>query len=148
MKLYGSLQNRLEEDRMFVDKIEVGTGVTEYHYSDRTPYEVIEVIDQKHVIIREMDHKPKEGSIPMSNEWELISNPVNSTRKLTKRGKYWYNTCEVWAEDIDPNNFEHILWLCHIGIDYDKLKEKGHMTKYRRMNVSFGTAQYYYDYSF
>ena len=34
-KWYGSLNNRLEENRQFCEKIEVGTGVTEYMYSDR-----------------------------------------------------------------------------------------------------------------
>ena len=49
-KLYGNLMNRMEEGRQFVDEIKVGDGVTEYSYSDRHPYEVIEVKDQKHII--------------------------------------------------------------------------------------------------
>ena len=40
MKLCGSLNNRLEENRMFCDTIEVGTGMTEYLYSDRHAYEL------------------------------------------------------------------------------------------------------------
>ena len=35
MKWYGSINNRIEENRMFCDVIEVGTGVTEYSWSDR-----------------------------------------------------------------------------------------------------------------
>ena len=53
---YGSLNNRIEENKMFCDTIEVGTGVTEYSWSDRHPYEVVEVKDQKNVAIRGMKH--------------------------------------------------------------------------------------------
>lgn len=48
---YGSLNNRIEEGRTY-GKIEVGTGVTEMGYSDRHAYEVVEVIDDKHLLIR------------------------------------------------------------------------------------------------
>ena len=41
MKLYGSLNNRLEENHMFCDVIEVGTDMTEYLYTDRHAYEVL-----------------------------------------------------------------------------------------------------------
>ena len=44
-KWYGSLTNRLDEGHTFTDEIKVGTGVTEMCYSDRHPYEVVEVID-------------------------------------------------------------------------------------------------------
>ena len=148
MKWYGSVDNRLEENRMFCDEIKIGTGVTEYSWSDRTPYEVIEVRDQKHVTIRKMDHKPRPGSAPMSNDWVLISNPDNPTYDMVKRGKYWYSVRTVSMADIDPDNPEHRLALCYLGIELDKLKEKGKVTKYRRWNCSFGTAQYYYDYEF
>ena len=66
MKLCGSISNRLEENRMFCDVIEVGTGMTEYSYTDRHAYEVVEVVDQKHIKVREYDHKHK-GDFEMSN---------------------------------------------------------------------------------
>jgi hypothetical protein len=40
------------------------------------------------------------------------------------------------------------LWLCHNDIDSTKVLEKGKVTKYHRANVSFGVADYYYDYEF
>ncbi len=51
MKLYGSLDNRFEEGKTY-GEIKVGTGVTEMCYSDRHAYEVVEVIDEKHLLIR------------------------------------------------------------------------------------------------
>ena len=144
---YGNLTNRFEENRMFCEKIEIGTGMTEYSYSDRHPYEVVEVIDQKHVKVRKLDHRHI-GDGCMDNNWELFSNENNSIKTLTKRGNYWYWTITVTKEILDNDNIETSLFLCHNGISADRLREKGKITKYNRANVSFGVADYYYDYEF
>ena len=145
---YGNLTNRLEENRMFCKEIEVGTGMTEYSYSDRHPYEVVEVKDQKHVMVRELDHRHV-GDGCMDNNWELVSNENNNVRMLTKRGNYWYWTVVVTKDILkDINKIETQLFLCHNNIDVNQLKEKGKVTRYHRANVSFGVADYYYDYEF
>lgn len=145
---YGNLTNRLEENRMFCDEIKVGTGMTEYSYSDRHPYEVVEVKDQKHVKVRQLDHRHI-GNGEMDNNWELVSNENNSVRTLTKRGNYWYWTVVVTSDILDSiDKIETQLFLCHNNIEADKLKEKGKITRYHRANVSFGVADYYYDYEF
>ena len=41
MEIYGSLVNRIYESDYKDGKIEIGTGVTELGYSDRTPYYVV-----------------------------------------------------------------------------------------------------------
>lgn len=154
---YGSFNNRVEENRQFVDTIKVGTGVTEYHYSDRDAYEVVEVKDQKHITIRAYDHKLKGEAF--SNDWELISNENNPTYNLTKRGKYWYYTVEITSDILDElkaaeerDDKEQILrlqlYLIHNDVDVDKLRAKGKVTRYRRGNFSIGVANYHYDYSF
>ena len=145
---YGNLTNRLEENRIFCEEITVGTGLTEYYYSDRHPYEVVEVKDQKHVYVRELDHKHV-GDGCMDNNWELVSNENNSIRMLTKRGKYWYWTVVV-TKDILANidKIETLVFLCHNNIDVEQLKTKRKITRYHRANVSFGVADYYYDYEF
>lgn len=145
---YGNLTNRIEENRMFCKEIAVGTGVTEYYYSDRHPYEVVDVKDQKHVSVRALDHKHV-GNGCMDNNWELVSNENNSVRMLTKRGNYWYWTTVVTKDILDSiDKIETQLFLCHNNIDVNQLKEKGKVTRYRRANVSFGVADYYYDYEF
>ena len=155
-KWYGSLNNRLEENHQFCETIEVGTGVTEYSWSDREAYEVVAVKDQKHVSIRRLNHKPAEGALPMSNDWELFSNPDAPTYDLVKRGNYWYTVSEVTAdevrefeacEDMQKRN-EFFLWMAMNDFDKDKVLEKGKQTKYHKWNISFGFAEYYYDYSF
>lgn len=143
---YGSLNNRLEENRMFCKEIEVGMGVTEYFYSDRQAYEVVAVKDQKHVSIRKYDHKL--AGEPMCNDWELISNENNPIINLVKRGNYWYSTKTATLEHINSADAEVRLWVALNGFDVEKIKKSGKQTKYTKMNVSFGVADYYYDYSF
>lgn len=145
-KWYGSLHNRLEEGRQFCKTIEVGTGVTEYSWSDRHPYEVIEVEDQKHITIRQLDHKSV--GEPMTNQWELISNEKNPTIKLAKRGDCWYAVKVATIEDLESDDIYRGLWLCHNGFDREKIRKNGKQVKYSKMNISIGKAEYYYDYEF
>ena len=148
MAWYGSINNRLEENRMYCKEITVGTGVTEYMYSDRHPYEVVEVIDQKHVKVRELGHKALPNS-QFANEWELFSDEKKPIKLLTKRGNQWYWTVVVTKEILDKiDDIDTQLFLAHNNIDIEKLKEKGTVRRYRKANVSFGVAEYYYDYSF
>lgn len=151
MKMYGSLVNRMEEGKQFTNEIKVGTGVTEYFYSDRHAYEVIEVIDQKHITVRAYDHK--HIGEPFTNEWELVSNENNPARALEKRGNYWYWTNTVTAEQLKaiPDSQDGLLTKLHLGLagfDFDKIIEKGKQTKRTRANISIGKAVYHYDYEF
>jgi hypothetical protein len=142
---YGNLTNRLEENKQFCEEIKVGTGATEYHYSDRTPYEVVKVKDQKHVAIRMLDQK-RSGE-PMTNQWELTSNEKNPVIELVKRGDCWYRTKTATIEDLESPDKYRRLWVC-LNFDCDKIRAKGKQTKYNKINISFGKANYYFDYEF
>lgn len=148
MTMRGSYQNRVQENRMFVDEIKVGTGVTEYFYTDRHAYEVIEVKDQKHITIREYDHKRIGEPCYGSNDWELISNENNPTLELVKRGNYWYGVATVTKEEWEQADNDQKLRIVVGGFDPQKIMDKGKQTKYYKHNISFGVAEYYYDYSF
>lgn len=152
-KWYGSLNNRLEENRMFCEEITVGTGVTEYSYSDRHAYEVIEVKDQKHVKIREYEAIKKEGSGDYTNEWELVSNEKGPVFELVKRGNYWYSVVTITPEEAkkiyEGDDIQAKIWACHNNFNLQEIIEKGkNKSKYWKMNLSFGKAEYYYDYEF
>ncbi len=152
-KWYGSLNNRVDENRMFCDEIKVGTGMTEYSWSDRHAYEVVEVRDQKHVTVREYDHRKIGEQVFGNNHWELISNPENPTYDLVKRGKFWYSvvtlTPEMAKEIKDTHDTEGYVWACNQGFIIDEIIESGKSkSRYHRWNVSFGVAEYYYDYEF
>ena len=149
---YGSLNNRIEENRQFVEEIKVGTGVTEYFYSDRHAYEVVEVKDQKHISIREYDHKHV-GDTAMDNNWELISNENNPVIELVKRGKYWYSVATITPEEAkeiyEGDNIDWKLWACNHNFDLQEIIASGKTKKsYTRKNISIGVARYYYDYEF
>lgn len=148
-KWYGSLDNRIEENRMFCDKIDVGTGMTEYWWSDTHAYEVVDVRDQKHISVREYDHRHI-GDGCCDNRWELISNEANPVRDMVKRGKYWYYTATATIDDLEKCNgdISKEMQLQMAGFDLNVIREKGKQTKLTRANVSFGVARYYYDYSF
>lgn len=154
MKYYGSLTNRFEEGKQFCEEIKVGTGVTEYHYSDRTAYEVIAVKDQKHITIREYDAKHIGDAF--ENKWELVSNEENPTYNLTKRGAYWYTETECTIADLEEyeearknrNNINLQLWFAHNNFDAETIRKRGSQKRYNKMNISVGVADYYYDYEF
>ena len=154
-KWYGSLDNRIEENRQFCDEIKVGTGVTEYSWSDRHPYEVTEVKDQKNVAIRPMKHnRPADDKdYSYTNTWILTSDESAPVIWVTRRGKYWYNkqvcTPELAKEIMDGDDIDAKLWLGANGfIAEDIIRSGKAKTKLNRMNLSFGKAEYYYDYEF
>ena len=151
-KWYGSLNNRVDENKMFCEEIKVGTGMTEYFWSDRHAYEVIEVTDQKHIKVREYD-AVKADNEEYSNHWKLVSNEKNPTRELVKRGKYWYSVARCSVEEakriLESNDLQERIWACHNNFDLQEIVETGkEQKKLHRLNVSFGVADYYYDYEF
>lgn len=139
-KWYGSLNNRLEENKMYCKNIEEGTLLTEYMYSDCHPYEVVKVIDQKHVLVRSLDHKKKENSEAFDNNWELISNPNNPTKELKFRYGKWN-----WVSKATKETIKRTLFIDKKL--YDKVMKDGEATVYHQTNISFGKAEYYYDYT-
>ena len=150
-KWYGSIDNRLEENRQFCDTIEVGTGVTEYSWSDRHAFEVVKVKDQKHVYIREYDAIHTGDAY--ENKWDLVSNEENPIIYLVKRGNYWYSSVTITPEEAkeiyEGNDIDAKLWACHNDFNLPEIIEKGKAkTTYHRRNVSFGVAEYYFDYEF
>lgn len=84
----------------------VGQHVTEFHYSDRDAWEVIEVISPRRIKIRELDaeltKKPK-NFIPggfsghfvdnYDQEYKLTSNPNNKIKTLS-----WRSKAKRWCE--------------------------------------------------
>lgn len=87
---FGSLQNRLEE-RARMPEPEVGMGVTEMCWSDRHPYEVVEIKDERHIVVRALDSKRIDNNgFSESQEYEYTSNTNNPVITLfkTKNGEW------------------------------------------------------------
>lgn len=149
---YGSVINRIEENVDRVAEIKVGTPMTEYMWSDRHAYEVVEVTDQKHVKVREYDVK-NISKYPMGNEWEYISNPENPVLAMERRGKYWYFVSILTKDILKDYDDAEKGWriqmaLAQHAISKEDLERRGTVKRYTRANVSFGVRDYYYDYEF
>ena len=160
MKWYGSIENRLEEGRQFVKDIKVGDGVTEYSWSDRDPWEVTRVKDQKHITIRRLIAKRIDKNAWCGpQEYEYISDPEGVEYDIVKRGSAWYTYTNITKEelmDIDRRRdagerfdgvlLNEIMWAAQF--DRDKVMKNGKQTRYHKMNISIGKAEKYYDPSF
>ena len=89
-KWSGSLVNRLQEGRQFNADIYIGMGVTEYMYSDREAYEVIKIIDAKHVVVRRMDaERVDNNGMSECQKYAYKSNPNGYIRNLTLTKNGW-----------------------------------------------------------
>lgn len=89
---YGSIDNRLMENSK-MPMPQVGMGATECFYTDRHPYEIIAVKDERHIVVRALDHKRIDtNGMSECQEYEYTSNPNNPTKNLflTKKG--------IWRE--------------------------------------------------
>lgn len=88
-KFYGSINNRLQENCKGETPV-VGMGVTELQYTDRAPYEVIEVINEKKIRVRELGFK-RIDSNGMSDcqDYEFFSKPDGEVKTLVLRNGRW-----------------------------------------------------------
>lgn len=118
MKVYGSFQNRVLENMTGI-KPEVGMGVTECLWSDRRPYEIIEVVDDRHITVRALDYKRIDNNgFSDCQEYEYFSNPDRHTERLYKnKNGRWVR--RVGTRGVDNSSGWHI-----------------------------GRAEYYYDFTF
>lgn len=115
---YGSLDNRILE-RCRGEEPKVGMGVTHFGYTDRHPYEIVRVIDDRHLEIRALDHKRIDNNgMSECQKYEYFSNENNPIERLFK------NKSGRWVLRVGRN-----------GVD-----------NYGGWYI--GEAEYYYDYSF
>ena len=168
---YGSINNRIEEGHQFCPTIEVGTGMTEYMWSDRHAYEVTRVESQEHVWVRRMNAKNKAA---YDNTWTYTSNQNAPEIELVKRFNGW-NKLYIYSkksmlETINKRLQENrgvsnsnLSLEARIKVEYDymvamsnlsesqrrRLEEGKEIKKYEKWNnISFGIMDEYYDWEF
>lgn len=90
MKLYGDVMNRLMEN-MQPETPQVGMGATKLLYSDRHAYTVVEVVNDKVIMVKRDIAIPRHKGMSDSQHWEYqedtLAQPIKV--KLHKQG-YWY----------------------------------------------------------
>lgn len=88
MKLYGSLNNRFEENKNYGDEIKVGTDITMYYWSDRHCYYVTRVINQKHIFVKPYEvcaNQDEEGGMGHQN-WKYFKTVKEYNEYLLAHG--------------------------------------------------------------
>lgn len=84
---YGSINNRIDE-RVRGEEPQVGMGVTHYGWSDRDPYEIIEVKDARHITVRSLGWKRiDDNGMSECQEYEFYSDPNGRVERLYKNNK-------------------------------------------------------------
>lgn len=163
-KLFGSLNNRFDENRYFngtYNNLKVGTLATEYFYSDSHAYEVIEVADQKNITIRRLK-ATHVGNIPMTNGYTYDHDENAPRRVLTNRNGIWYQVNEYNLESLkkayqdrrsgfktEDSFINYSLAMSGLTDNQiQKVRDGKTAKKLKKINISFGVADEYFDYSF
>lgn len=85
---YGNLNNRFLERAGNNTIPQVGMGVTECLWSDRHPYEIIEVKDNRHITIRGLRaRRIDDNGFSECQEYEYFSDPEAPVYRLYKNKK-------------------------------------------------------------
>lgn len=135
-KLYGSLDNRLEENSFFevgIDAVKVGMKCTEYYYSDSHVWEIIKILKQ--------DGK--------NQKFECVVRQM----KAHRTDHNGMSDCQSYEFESDPNAPTQLLKIS--GTKYKKLKAYPIDTKTgvasktpTSQGWAVNIAREYYDYSF
>lgn len=156
--MYGNVINRLLEGKKYED-IKEGTDITMYLWSDRDCYYVTDVIDDKHIKVRQYivvaDHDEACGMGHQNWLYFKTGEDVNDylgkiydSRRIygTPQEEAWAFRYGNWYRDVEYT--EEYEWMT------DKQKEKIRKGKsvheYYPLSgkVSFGVRDYYYDWEF
>ena len=101
MRWYGSVQNRISAECK-MPKPEIGMGVTQLLWSDRYPYEVIAVISERKIIIRELGYeRTDKNGISESQDYRFFSKPDGEVKTLVLRNGKWRNYAKDYAMDAN-----------------------------------------------
>ena len=178
MRFYGSIDNRLLENRYFFNEtnesITEGMPCTIYYWSDRHAYEVVKVFDQTHVSVRKLRAiRTDGGGMSEFQQYRYerdLSAPVLELK--LKNGKwrqvlhydpeYWAREAEVIVKGCSAIPAEQAYAEFKKALtrgkgpnfltekQFEKLFDrKEEVIKLGEMfNISFGIADEYYDFSF
>ena len=101
---YGSVYNRMQE-RGKQPEPKVGMYATEMYYTDREPFEIIEVKDERHITARKLSYKRVDkNGMSECQDYIYFPNPDGRIAHLfkTKQGRWVerigkHYSCNGWA---------------------------------------------------
>ena len=152
MKFYGLLDNRLAEGKTYCDKIEKGTDITMYYYSDRECFYVTDVISDKEIKVKRYyvcADFSKPGGIGHQN-WMYFKTAEEMHKYLIKLGRASKNEgiASTSSRNAETWVFRYKKWM-------QKVEFKDHISgkivvEYYNLpgKISFGVRDYHYDWEF
>jgi hypothetical protein len=142
IRFYGNVNNRIDENRMFVKEIREGTRLTRYDYSDTDAYEVIKAVSQEDVIVKALRGPCKGDCVMDSDKADRDIYSIDERAEeieLVKRYGRWYSKTVMTAEELNkPSSLV-------TPKERERIERKGFANRFGLWNVSFGVAQIYYD---
>ena len=157
-KWYGNVINRIEEGRT-APEIKEGMDITMYLWSDRYCYYVTEVIDQKHIKVKQykvLADREKAGGMG-HQDWVYFKTIKEASDYLKSYGLEGYDESiedneEEW--EYRYNKWQGVSVLTEENYCTDRerksLEKNGYYKRYYDLSgkVSFGVRSYYYDWEF
>ena len=141
---FGSLQNRIAERSVQPEPV-VGMGVTECCYTDRHPYEIIEVKDSKHIVVRALGYERIDtNGMSECQEYRYFSKPDGAIVHLTLRNGRWRDRIVKPVYDEDPEGE-------FVNLSTGKRYKKTGTRVSNELGCNgwrLGYAEHYYDFSF
>ena len=154
----GSFQNWMMSHNNTIP--EIGKGATELHWTDRTPYEVLDVSNGgKSALIRRYNVKASKTMQMGEQAWDLIPDTESEGIWVhwkwgawrTKSERY-YNTDKYW-EDFEHN--KNTMDIQDFKAWMTKHEDKSQYPEYfeyymewHKRNLIFGFAEHHYDWEF
>ena len=145
--MYGSLINRMMENNDYTNgNVKVGTYVTEYLYTDRNAYVITKVEDEKHFTMAD-ENGYHTNVVKRGNRW--YKEHTFSKKLLMERAKEnLYNRGRGAFKTIE-SAYGYLLFISGMTDSQLKRLEEGKEVKtYRKINISIGINDPYFDMSF
>ena len=159
-KLYGLLNNRLEEGHNFTGReLQTGDDITMYLWSDRACYYITDVIDQKRIKVKRYnvcaDHSKPGGmghqdwvyfkSLREMHDYLGLDHWTDEEYEQADREETWVFRYGKWMEEYTFTEDNYCS-----DRERASLAKKGYYKRYYELSgkVSFGRRDYHYDWEF
>jgi len=147
MKAYGNLINRIQEGKNYADDglIHVGDDITMYYWSDRRCYYVTEVIDQKHIKVREYEIvADRSKDLDFGHQNWLYFKTNKECSDYLKEHNLMIESNEKYSDYPEEE------WVFRYGKWRLKSTNSENSIVYYNLGgpISFGVRDYYYDWMF
>lgn len=165
MKYEGSLINNMMREGKSAISLEVGTLATVLSYSDRHPYKVVEVKDQNHIAIKKLKAtRTDNNGMSDAQTYKYSDDDTAPVINLVKRNNTWYRVrtinktalLETAKKRYLHDGFKTVFAYCQylVAMSYltpkqlERFNDNKDIKQYHKIDICFGFAEEYFDYTF